>query len=426
VFGERIGPPSSNVHPDSPGTKNAFRSSPDVEVAAMQVLVADDSRLVRNQIAQILNGAGYSVELCSEGLSALERLMKGDLRLAILDWNMPGIDGVDICKRLQQEHQLQAVYTIIVTAQESDESLAAAFKAGASDYISKPFSPTELLARVHAGQRITELQSRLTQSQKLESIGQLAAGVAHEINTPIQYIGDNLRFLQDAIDQICQVIPADQRTGEIEFLLTEVPLSISQSLEGVDRVGSIVRAMKDFAHPGTNEKLPYDIHRTIDNTVTVAANEWKYVAHIVKDYDRSLPEVPCLPGELNQVLLNLIVNSAHAIAEVPRPTGEKGTITLRTRRDGNQAIIEVSDNGCGIKPEYRDRVFDPFFTSKGVGKGTGQGLTIVHNVIVGMHGGTIDFTTMVGKGTTFRMSLPLDSSEHSLAHPSTQLAETGA
>jgi signal transduction histidine kinase len=379
----------------------------------MQVLLADDSRVMQRQIGQILSDAGYAVEVCDDGLSAYQRLARGDLRLAILDWYMPGMDGIEICQRLAQESQLQTVYTIIVTAQESDDALAVAFKAGANDYIAKPFSPTELLARVNAGRRITELQSQLTQSQKLESIGQLAAGIAHEINTPIQYIGDNLRFLQDSFHQLQEAMPADKLDDNLRFLIEEIPLSITQSLEGVNRVGSIVGAMKDFAHPGTNEKTPYDIHRIIDSTAIVAANEWKYVAMIEKEYDRSISEIPCLPSDLNQVMLNLIVNAAHAIADVPKPPGQKGTISLRTRREDSHAIIEVADTGCGIKPEHRDRIFDPFFTSKGVGKGTGQGLTIAHNVIVTKHGGTIDFTSTVGQGTVFRIRLPLESATNS-------------
>jgi len=276
------------------------------------------------------------------------------------------------------------------------------------------------------------LESQLVQAQKLESIGQLAAGIAHEINTPTQYVGDNTRFLKEGFKDLDRLVgeyqglfvackegngieEALKRVAEtadeidLEYLREEIPAAIDQSLEGVERVAKIVRAMKEFSHPGSDEKTPTDINKAIENTVTVARNEWKYVADLEMDFDEGLPPVPCLPGEMNQVILNMIVNASHAIADVVgNASNGKGKITIRTRKDGEWAEIRIKDTGAGIPEEIQQRIFDPFFTTKEVGKGTGQGLSIAHNVIVEKHGGTIDVESEVGKGSVFTIRLPLD------------------
>jgi signal transduction histidine kinase len=275
------------------------------------------------------------------------------------------------------------------------------------------------------------LESQLAHAQKMESIGQLAAGIAHEINTPTQYIGDNVCFLQEAFAQFSRLLKghmqliqackagavspallaaleADMEDADVEYLLGDVPKAIHQSLEGIARVSKIVQAMKEFSHPGTEEKVGVDINRAIESTLTIARNEWKYVAEVVTDFDPSLPVVPCLPGELNQVILNIIINAAHAIADVVGDgSRQKGRITVSTRHHGNWAEIHISDTGGGIPEAVRSRVFDPFFTTKEVGKGTGQGLAIAHSTIVDKHNGEITFETKMGKGTTFIIRLPL-------------------
>ncbi|HDH97429.1 MAG TPA: histidine kinase, partial [Proteobacteria bacterium] len=200
------------------------------------------------------------------------------------------------------------------------------------------------------------------------------------------------------------------RSADMEFLAEEVPKAIDESLDGIERIASIVRAMKEFSHPGLEEKVAIDINRAIQNTVTISRNEWKYVADVELDLDPNLPLVPCLPRDINQVLLNIIVNAAHAIADV---VGEgraaKGKITISTRHIGDWVEIRISDTGTGIPPEIRHRIFDPFFTTKEVGKGTGQGLSIAHSIVVDKHKGQIFFETEMGKGTTFFIRLPLES-----------------
>jgi len=284
-----------------------------------------------------------------------------------------------------------------------------------------------VVARNISGRKESELERarmevQLRHAQKLESIGQLAAGIAHEINTPSQYIGDNLIFLDDAFRDLAHQVETQRSLilqlkntqepespdADLAFLLQEVPKAISQCREGLARVTRIVGAMKDFSHPDSEAKIRTDLNRAIQSTVTVCRNEWKYVADMDLDLDPGLPAVPCLTGEFNQAILNLVINAAHAIADVQaQHKGGKGRITIRTRTAGDMAEILVEDTGAGIPEQIRPRIFDPFFTTKPVGKGTGQGLAIVYSVIVEKHGGSIDLESEVGRGTTFILRLPI-------------------
>jgi signal transduction histidine kinase len=274
-----------------------------------------------------------------------------------------------------------------------------------------------------------QMEIELRHAQKLEAVGGLAAGIAHEINTPIQFIGDNTRFLQDSfrdglemitkyreirqqaengpvrsdllheLDAICQRI-------EWDFLVTEIPKALEQMLDGVKRVATIVLAMKEFSHVDRSvEKTPADLNRAIESTLVVSRNETKYVAEVVTDF-AVLPPVSCHLGDLNQVFLNLFVNAAHAIGDVMKVTGQKGRITVKTREDGDCVVLTVHDTGTGIPEGVRGKVFDPFFTTKEVGKGSGQGLALARAIVVEKHGGTLTFETEMGRGTTFCVRLP--------------------
>lgn len=276
------------------------------------------------------------------------------------------------------------------------------------------------------------IEDELRLAHRLEAVGQLAAGIAHEINTPIQYVGDSLFFLKDAFEdalpllgRLAETAEALRRGGEValaesleeaaesadlEFLAEQVPRALARTFEGVDRVATIVRAMKAFAHPGGETKAPADLNAALRNTLTVSCNEYKYVADVEVELGE-LPPVPCLLGELNQVFLNLVVNAAHAIAAKVEGTDERGTICVRTRQEGGEAVVEIEDTGCGIPAEVRERVFDPFFTTKPVGQGTGQGLTIARNIVV-KHGGALAFETEPGRGTKFVIRLPLAEAMH--------------
>jgi signal transduction histidine kinase len=280
--------------------------------------------------------------------------------------------------------------------------------------------------------RIAELRlknQQLFQAQKLESIGQLAAGIAHEINTPMQFVYDNLEFLSDCSDKLFNVVAAydrnlnadgpqrswQERSAEIarvakearfEHVRAETPKAICESLEGIRRVINIVRAMKEFSHPGQDEKEGLDLNNAVRSTVTITSNRWKYAAEMVLELDSDLPTLKCVPGEINQVLLNLIVNAADAIVDKIGEKGDaKGRITVRTRLEPGYFVIDVEDTGCGIPDEIRNRIFDPFFTTKDVGKGTGQGLAICYNVVVNKHNGKLDVQSSPGVGTKFTIML---------------------
>jgi signal transduction histidine kinase len=283
-------------------------------------------------------------------------------------------------------------------------------------------------ARLLSIRDVTELRQMeqdLHQAQRLEAIGRLAAGIAHEINTPIQFIGDNAQFLSQGIADVLAYLalcedslraPAleAQRASleeqkermDVSFVTVEAPNAARNIIEGVSRVAKIVSAMKGFAHPGGVEKNLIDLNHALDTTIVVATNEWKNVARVVTEFG-DIPPVPCRLGEINQVFLNLLVNAAHAVEPNLKRSGEKGTITVRSYVEGAMAIVAISDDGTGIAPEIRTRVFDQFFTTKEVGRGTGQGLAIARRVVVEQHGGLVDFTSEIGKGTTFYVRLPL-------------------
>ena len=274
------------------------------------------------------------------------------------------------------------------------------------------------------------LESELMQAKKLESIGQLAAGIAHEINTPAQFVGDNTRFIKDAFKdllelnsayarllraatdgeispELIQEVNASSETADVEYLAEEIPSAIDQSLDGITRISNIVRAMKEFSHPGSKDQESADLNQAIQNTITVASNEWKYVADVETKLAENLPPVTCFIQEINQVVLNLIVNAAHAIDQSKAEgSDEKGTITISTRDLGEDIEIKVTDTGGGVPEEIRDRIFDPFFTTKEVGKGTGQGLAMAYRTIVEQHHGKIWVDSVNGQGSTFNIVLP--------------------
>jgi signal transduction histidine kinase len=273
------------------------------------------------------------------------------------------------------------------------------------------------------------LESELAQAQKLESVGRLAAGVAHEINTPVQFVSDSVNFVREAMDDLSQIVDKyrELRTAtengagvaaaakaaeeaeddaDLDYILENAPAALDRARDGLGRVATIVRSMKEFAHPDRKEMAQVDINQAISSTLVIATNEYKYVAEIETDFS-TLPPVNCYAGEINQVVLNLIVNAAHAIGDVVKGTPEKGKIRVATRVLGDQVEIEISDTGKGIPVEVRSRIFDPFFTTKDVGKGTGQGLAIARSVIVDKHGGTLHFETEVGQGTSFYIRVPI-------------------
>jgi len=285
--------------------------------------------------------------------------------------------------------------------------------------------------------RRMELELRL--SQKLEAVGQLAAGIAHEINTPVQFVGDTIRFLDDAFTDLSGLIEAygdlrqhaaeqgtasevlarlaaAEEAADLEYLRERVPAALARARDGIDRVAKIVRAIRDFAHPPTTVKGPVDVNQALANTLIVAANEYKYVAEVECEFGE-LPPIVANAGDLNQVFLNLVVNAAQAIEDTVGSSGERGRISIATQLEDDRVVVSIADTGGGIAPEVAGRVFDPFFTTKEVGRGTGQGLAISHTIVAERHGGSLTFASAPGEGTTFFVRLPVAEPVETLAEP---------
>lgn len=282
-----------------------------------------------------------------------------------------------------------------------------------------------LLAEVQERER---MEVELRHAQRLEAVGRLASGIAHEINTPMQYLSDNLHFVGESVQALMGLIPiyraaineslagrpvdlaaiaSAEEAAELALLATQVPDSVQSAFAAVDRVTTIVRSMKDLSHPGGGTPVRTDLEKLVRSAAEVARHETKLVAH-VDICAEPIPAVPCFASDLGQVVLNLIVNAAHAIAErqATEQSTELGTIRIAVRADGPDAVIEIGDTGAGIPEQVRAQMFDPFFTTKPVGKGTGQGLAIAQAIIVRKHGGRIEVESEVGVGTTFRIRLP--------------------
>ena len=275
----------------------------------------------------------------------------------------------------------------------------------------------------------TRMESALRLAQKLEAVGRLASGIAHEINTPIQFVGDSLHFIRDSIGDINRIL--DHYAGlhrsvldgtaspeaaraladlleeiDLSYLVEHVPSAVERSLEGLGRVATIVRSMKQFAHPDQVEMTQVDLNEAIQTTLVIARNEYKFVADIETSL-ADLPPIACHLGEINQAVLNIVVNSAHAIADAVEGTDRRGLISIKTWLDGGAVFISIRDTGRGIPAAVRDQIFDPFFTTKEVGRGTGQGLAIARSAIVEKHGGDLRFESEPGHGTTFFIRLPI-------------------
>jgi len=293
----------------------------------------------------------------------------------------------------------------------------------------------EIVAAVVLSQDVTEAKIahlELAAAQRLASVGTLAAGVAHEINTPVQFVSDSVHFLREAANDMFELVEAlhglkaqveqgasaseiaaavsaateAAERADLDYLRENVPQAFDRALEGLERVARIVHSMKEFSHAGSNQMAPVDLNRAIQSTLTVATNEYKYVADVHTELG-DIPAVTCHVNDINQVVLNLVVNAAHAIGDVVKDTDRRGLIRVRTEQRADDVVISVSDDGCGIPDEIRARIFDPFFTTKEVGRGTGQGLAIARTIIREKHAGDLTFETRVGVGTTFFVRLPI-------------------
>jgi len=400
----------------------------------MKILIVEDEPASQKLLEKIVQSEGYDAIPANDGKSAWEIVKKEKIEMVITDWMMPEMDGLKLCRKIRQADLPRYVYIILLTAKDQVEDAVAALDAGADDYIRKPFNPDELKARILAGKRIIELEdsqkkanAQLFQSEKMVSIGQLAAGVAHEINNPTGFVSSNLKTLTDYQNDINKLIKHYRKLvtnlkktnrkhlssstekqleqiasledeADIDFILEDIMDLISDCKEGTERIKKIVIDLKDFAHPGEDKIQSADINGGIEATLNVVWNELKYKATVNKELGK-LPMVNCYPQQLNQVFMNLFVNAAQAIEK-------QGKISIVTRADDGFVEITIGDTGSGIDKEYLSRIFDPFFTTKDVGKGTGLGLNVAYNIIK-KHNGTIDVKSQVGKGTVFKIRIPI-------------------
>ncbi|MEH6625634.1 MAG: ATP-binding protein [Motiliproteus sp.] len=405
------------------------------------VLIVDDEPAILASISKVLSPY-YQVLAANSGSRAL-LVAASETRpdLILLDVLMPEMDGYAVLNRLKADPATRDIPVIFVTVTESAEDETKGLELGAVDYITKPINPSILLARVKAQlmlkqardflhdkndyleaelarriKTLDEAHDQLLQSEKMAAIGQLTAGVAHEINNPVGYVNSNLNTLNDYIGDIFQFVDAcvqlegsdleeiRQRIADqykhldIDYLKEDLSSIIKESSEGLRRVKEIVHNLKDFSRIDKVDREEIDLHQCLDSTINIVWNELKYHVELVKEYGE-LPLVTCRPSQLGQVFLNLLVNASHAIEG-------KGTITLRTGTQGSDVWVEVTDNGKGIDTEHLNRIFDPFFTTKKVGKGTGLGLSIAYG-IVEKHQGQIEVSSEVGKGSSFRVTIPI-------------------
>ena len=405
-----------------------------VTIKAMDILIADDSVVSRKLLQKMLEEFGHTVVAAEDGMAAWELFKKRQFKIVITDWMMPLMDGLALCQKIRQSKLIEYVYVIILTAKDQKSDAVKGLDAGADDFITKPFEPGELSARIQVGRRIFELEDaqknanlQLLQSEKMASVGQLAAGIAHEINNPIGFVSSNLRTLADYLNDINRLIkeyrnvifefkkngqPTSaavekvdalaelEASVDIDFILNDTKDLIKESRDGTERIKKIVQDLKDFAHPGDDQLKAVDINKCIGSTLNVVWNELKYKATVEKQFGE-IPLVQGYPQQLNQVFMNIFVNAAQAIEDT-------GVIRIETKNTDGFAEIIISDTGAGIAAENIPKLFDPFFTTKEVGKGTGLGLQVVYRIIQ-KHKGTIDVNSTVGKGTTFRIKIPADN-----------------
>ncbi len=405
------------------------------ESGCARILIVDDEPSIQKLLKRQLEAHHFETTTAGNGFQAIECLESSEYDIVITDISMPKMDGLELTEKVKARFLCDV---IVITGQIDQYHYEELVKLGASDFIQKPISPDEIVLRVNRVLKERQLKTdliryhqELAQAQKFESIGLLAAGIAHEINTPIQYIGDNTVFMKDSFDDLAEVLDEfkqfiqDVKQGEsnreriekmekifkeadIDFICEEIPIAVEQSLDGVNRVRKIVQSMKEFSHPGTQEKAMVDIHHTIETTVTVAINEWKYCADLTLDFAPDMPNIHCDASEMSQVFLNMIINAAHSILEKKGPdSSEKGKIKISTAKNDQWAKIKISDTGNGIAKENIHKVFNPFFTTKEIGKGTGQGLAISRSVVVDRHHGKLEIETKIGRGTCFIIKLPL-------------------
>jgi two-component system, NtrC family, sensor kinase len=391
----------------------------------MKVLIAEDDVLSRRLLQSHLEKWGHEVTAAADGGEAWRLFQAGHYPLVISDWMMPEMDGPELIRRIRGHERPGYVYIILLTSRAQKEDVVLGMEAGADDFVTKPFDREELRVRLRAGERIVQLeqtlaeqnktvheaQAALVQNEKLAGLGRLAAGMAHEINNPIAYVSNNLSVLRRDMLAAVGVLDAYRRGYTAEAAQREEAMDYAffaenftrlcdKSLEGIQRVRDIVGNLRDFARLDEAEFKEADLNASLASALEILRHEIKQKDIHLQTHFEPLPAILCHPGKLNQVFLNLLINAIDACAP-------GGAVEARTRVEQEKSIVvEIVDNGSGIKPEYRSRLFEPFFTTKPIGQGTGLGLSVSFG-IVRDHGGTIEVESEVGRGSTFRVHLPL-------------------
>ena len=400
----------------------------------MKVLIVDDSAVMRRLLRSSLQKWEYEVVEAQDGARAWELFQRERFPLVLTDWLMPELDGLELTRRIRASELPSYVYIILLTAKSEKEDLVAAMDAGADDFLAKPFDPDELRVRMREGKRMIELESKLAeqnrelrmtqaalvQSEKLASLGQLAAGMAHEINNPVAYVTNNLAVLKRDVRAVVEVLQAYRRGAEVlaraapplaaelaeleaasdlAWIEENLPRLFASSLEGLGRVRNIVQNLREFARLDSADLDALDLNAALTSTLGVLAREVQEKQLAVETHFGQLPPVVCRPGKIHQVFHNLLLNAIQA-------SEPRGRLEVRTAVERDQALVEVQDHGCGIAAEHLPRLFEPFLTTKAVGRGAGLGLAICYG-IVREHGGAIEVDSQPGRGSTFRVRLPL-------------------
>ncbi|MDP2433569.1 MAG: response regulator [Pseudomonadota bacterium] len=406
----------------------------------MKILLVEDSRAVAVVMAARLASFGHEVSLAENGQIAVDKFQESAPDLVLMDIEMPVMDGFEATNRIRRIEEATSSWTpiIFLTASNTHENLITAIEAGGDDFLAKNWPESILQAKMKAMTRINTLRQRLAknleqltetnrnladtqnqllQSQTMASVGQLAAGVAHEINNPVGFVNSNLGSLQGQVDGLLRVISAYEtadsalaahpgilaaitaakKSADLDFLREDIVTLMTESRDGLARVAKIVSNLKDFSQVDNADWQFVKLEAGLDSTLEVVGSEVKAKAEVIKEYV-GLPDVECMAAQINQVFAKLLVNAAQAIER-------RGTITLRTGFDELEAWVEIEDTGHGIPPENMKRIFDPFFSTLPIGQGTGMGLSLAYSIARGHHG-RIDVKSVVGQGSTFRLTLP--------------------
>lgn len=395
----------------------------------MRILVADDESSVRILLRGTLEKWGYEVIDTGSGAAALDVLQEDDPpRLAVIDWVMPDLDGVEICRRLQQSRERLSTYVVLLTSKAEKGDLVYALDNGAHDFLTKPVYPEELRSRLAVGRRLVEAEDRLAElassmealaeerarqlvhAERLATLGTLSAGVAHEINNPVGFISGNSQLLQMHVDRVLKPVLDEAiergstvKAGLLEHVRDELPETIRGIDEGVERINGIVASLRRFSRKDGADRSAKNVNDLVENALLLCNNALKYHARVDRELGEGLPDLLVHPQRIEQVLVNLISNAADAIESAGR-----GTLAVRTARRGDAVEIAIEDTGPGLPEEMLARIWEPFYTTKGEEQGTGLGLSIAKG-IVEEHGGTLAAENRQGGGARFVVTLPLEA-----------------